>query len=114
MCDNPARVYDDLKSEMKVQTTLKSPLPLDRLCSLLSIVMEETSNHIMPFFGFAAICTYFHMQDCRFSGAAIYGNLVIRGRGIDIVDAPGELTVTRAPGVRAKIRRSCTLFANLL
>ena len=45
MCDNPERVCDDLKSETKVQTTLKDPLPLDKLGDLLCIVMEEISNH---------------------------------------------------------------------
>jgi hypothetical protein len=118
LCDNPELLWDNTKSEVIVDTTLRKPPPLENLGTLLCILLDEA-----PVYAVHSVCTITHLvrtlsiddylqENCYFFCAAIYENLVALGGVQNTEGVPSALSMSFAWAVRERIktrmRRSVT------
>jgi len=93
-----AALFDNTRHRVEVETTFANPPPLEMLCSLLSVLTQESPKYkLFP-------------ENCYFFCSVIYENLVAQGGGVNNLGAPSKFAMFLAPEVRARIKnRSQTL-----
>ncbi|KAF9502634.1 hypothetical protein BS47DRAFT_1490657 [Hydnum rufescens UP504] len=98
MCDDPAHLWNESRSEILVVTHFKDRPHLEVLGHLLSIIETESRKYKA------------YPENCYFFCSVVYETLFGMGRGENVKGTPSHFSLSLAPRVRANIKAKMDVF----
>jgi len=98
MCDDPAHLWNESRSEILVVTHFKDPPHLEVLGDLLSIIETESCKYKV------------YPENCYFFCSVVHETLFGMGGGENVKGTPSHFSLSLAPRVRARIKEKMDML----